>query len=166
MARNVNHNSGDADASDGEPVRHLRGLGGAQSPGEGDPMTEVPDSGDDALTVGPAIAAFRVDSVQGRAVVVASGEVDVTTAPGLREALGTASQVSARVVLDLTAVTFLDSSGIAVLLETMREGRRGHRTSLCLAGARARVRRVLDITRVDRMLPTYATLAEALERHS
>jgi anti-sigma B factor antagonist len=128
-------------------------------------MTEAPDSGDDALTADPsAIASFRVEEMQGRAVVVACGEIDMTTAPRLREALGAAPQVSAQVVVDLTSVTFLDSSGIAVLIDALKQGSHGHQMTLCLAGAAARVRRVLDITRVSRMLPTYETLAEALEQ--
>ena len=128
-------------------------------------MTEAPDSGDDALTADPSpIARFRVEEMQGRAVVVASGEIDMTTAPGLRQALGAAPQVSAQVVLDLTSVTFLDSSGIAVLIDAFKQGSHGQQMTLCLAGAATRVRRVLDITRVSRMLPTYETLTEALEQ--
>ena len=80
-------------------------------------MPEAPNPGKDTPTAYPnAPASFRLEEIRGRAVVVASGEIDMTTAPGLREALGAASQVSAQVVLDLTSVTFLDSSGIAVVL--------------------------------------------------
>jgi len=127
-------------------------------------MTEVPDPGDDALTAGPnALASFRVEEVHQRAVVVASGDIDMTTASGLREALMAATQASAHVVLDLTSVRFMDSSGIAVLLDAYRDGMNGQR-SLSLAGAQNMVRRVLDITRVSRMLTTYDTLADALDQ--
>jgi anti-sigma B factor antagonist len=128
-------------------------------------MTEAHDSGDDTPTANPtAPASFRVEVVQGRALVVASGEIDMTTASALREALANAAQVSARVVLDLTSVRFMDSSGIAVLLDALRaqKGRRGR--PLVLAGAQNMVRRVLDITRVNRMVPTYDTVAEALDQ--
>ena len=97
-------------------------------------------------------------------MVVASGEIDMTTAPGLREALGAASQASAQVVLDLTSVTFLDSSGIAVLLDALKGQRDRQASPLSLAGAPTSIRRVLDLTRVSRMFPTYETLAEALEQ--
>jgi len=127
-------------------------------------MTEVPDPGDDALTAGTkALASFRVEEVHERAVVVASGDIDMTTASGLREALMAATQASAHVVLDLTSVKFMDSSGIAVLLDAYRDGMNGQR-SLSLAGAQNMVRRVLDITHVSRMLPTYETLADALDQ--
>ena len=128
-------------------------------------MTGAPNPDEEARPADPnAPASFRVEEMHGLAVVVASGEVDMTTAPGLREALGAASQLSARVVLDLTSVTFMDSSGIGVLLDALRAGTGGHASPLCLAGAQPRVRRVLDITRISRMLPTYETLAEALDQ--
>ena len=127
-------------------------------------MAEAPDSGYDSPTIDSSTSAFRVDEVQGRAVVVASGEIDMITAPGLREALGAACQVSTRVVLDLTSVTFFDSSGVSVLVDALRQAHEGHRVSLSLAGATATVRRVLDITSISTMLPTYETLTEALEQ--
>lgn len=128
-------------------------------------MSKAAGSGEEDLAAGATTSAsFRVEQMHGRAVVIASGEIDMTTAPGLRDALAGASQASTRVVLDLTAVTFFDSSGIAVLIDTLRDGRQGRRHSLTLAGAAQTVRRVLEITRVDRMLPTYETLAEALDQ--
>lgn len=127
-------------------------------------MTEVPDSGDDTPTAGPnALASFRVEEVDRRAVVVAAGDIDMTTASDLREALDAATQVSAHVVLDLTSVRFMDSSGITVLLDAYRNLADGRR-SLSLAGAQNMVRRVLDITYVSRMLPTYETLTNALDQ--
>ena len=128
-------------------------------------MTGAPNPDEDARPADPhSAASFRVEEMQGLAVVVASGEVDVITAPGLREALGAASQLSARVVLDLTSVTFMDSSGIGVLLDALRTGAGRHASPLCLAGAQPRVRRILDVTRISSMLPTYQTLAEALDQ--
>jgi anti-sigma B factor antagonist len=102
--------------------------------------------------------------MQGCAVVVASGEIDVTTAPGLRHALKAASQVAARVVLDLNLVTFIDSSGIAILLEAYKHRQLGHEIALCLGDTRPVVRRVLEVTHVNTILPTYDTLAEAIAR--
>ena len=91
-------------------------------------MTEFPDSGDDSPTAGPnAPASFRVEEMHERAVVVASGDIDMTTASGLREALAAATQASAHVVLDLTSVKFMDSSGIAVLLNAYRDRAGGQR---------------------------------------
>jgi anti-sigma B factor antagonist len=97
------------------------------------------------------------------AVVVASGEIDIATAPTLREALLTASRASTRVVLDLTGVTFLDSSGLAVLIQALKSGDQEQEVPR-LVGPRPLVRRVLDITRLSQKLPIHETVAEALEQ--
>jgi anti-sigma B factor antagonist len=109
------------------------------------------------------LASFRVEQMSRGAVVVASGEIDVATAPTLREALLTASRASARVVLDLTGVTFLDSSGLAVLIQALKSGDHEHEVSPRLVGPSGLVRRVLDITRLSQKLPIHDTVAEALE---
>jgi anti-sigma B factor antagonist len=134
----------------------------APSP-RGAPTTR-PGDADDPPTPDDALATFHVDQVQGCSVVVAAGDIDISTAGGLRKALDAATSMSARVVLDLTSVTFMDSSGVAVLVGALKQ-RRGHQASLCLVGAGPAVRRVLDITHVDRLLPTYDTLATAI-KHS
>jgi anti-sigma B factor antagonist len=59
---------------------------------------------------------LRVEqSDEGRTVVHVAGEVDMATVPALRECLG---EVDGHVVVDLSGVTFLDSSGINVLVIT------------------------------------------------
>lgn len=89
------------------------------------------------------------------------GDLDLATAPALREDLVQASSEGPTlVVLDLERVEFLDSVGLSVIIgghkRLQHQGSRLH-----LAGARALVRRVLGLTRVDSMIPTYDTVAEA-----
>jgi anti-sigma B factor antagonist len=110
------------------------------------------------------LASFRVERMSQGAVVVASGEIDIATAPSLREALLTASRASTRVVLDLTGVTFLDSSGLAVLIQVLKSGDQEQQVSPRLVGPRLLVRRVLDITRLSQKLPIHETVVEALEQ--
>lgn len=54
--------------------------------------------------------------------VTVSGEVDRTTADSLREELSAAALRHATVTVDLSRVTYLDSSGIAVLFDRLRHG--------------------------------------------
>lgn len=62
-------------------------------------------------------------SAQRRAnVVTVTGEVDMATAPELREAIAAADLSGGRLVLDLSAVTFLDSAGVAVLFDYAAQG--------------------------------------------
>jgi anti-sigma B factor antagonist len=106
---------------------------------------------------------YRLELVQGYPVVSANGEIDLATAPGLREALVFAAGYSDRIIVDLTGVTFLDSSGVRVLLEAQaRSSRRGG--SLSLVGPVPAVQRVLTITGLDQRFPIQPTMQDALCR--
>jgi len=108
------------------------------------------------------VRSYTIEHRQGCAVLVASGEIDLTTAPALRHALEEASQEATRVVVDMSLVVFIDSSGLAVLLDAFEHRRLDHHIALCLGSTRTIVRRVLETTRIDTMQPTYDTLAEAI----
>jgi anti-anti-sigma factor len=56
--------------------------------------------------------------------VVPRGELDLVTAPLLARALHEAEQTAERrILLDLSAVSFMDSSGLAAVLEAVQRGR-------------------------------------------
>jgi len=89
------------------------------------------------------------------------GEVDAATAPALQDALEAAVVASAGAfVIDFTATTFLDSSGVAVLLRTRALLGREDRSLLlvCPAGA---VREVLGLCGLGDLFTLFATSADA-----
>lgn len=87
-----------------------------------------------------------------RAVVAASGQVDLATAPQLVEALRQAQTRDVdEIVVDLTDVDFLDSVGVRVLVEAARDAAQSG-VSLSVRGAQGWVARVLEITGVDEYL--------------
>jgi len=98
----------------------------------------------------------------GEVVVVAiRGELDAVTSREFDEYLTTARQQSDRVVLDLSAVDFMDTSSLAVIVGhwkklTARDG------TLALAGARYRYTKTLWITGLADRLPRYDTLEQAI----
>lgn len=95
-------------------------------------------------------------------VVWARGEIDLATAPDLRQALAEAvDRPGPRLVVDLTAVTFMDSSGLNLLLGAWR-ATQAFGGDIRLVGACNGVRRVIDIMQVDRILPNHATVAAAV----
>jgi anti-anti-sigma factor len=62
------------------------------------------------------------------AVVIVRGDVDIVTAPTLRAALATLDERDTDVAIDVAGVTFMDSTGLAILAaETRRERERGKR---------------------------------------
>lgn len=88
----------------------------------------------------------------GLPVVHVTGDVDVVTAPAMREALDAViGSGHRRVVLDLTRVEFIDSTGLGVLVGRLKSLRRGGGW-LTVAAAHERVLRVLSITGLDAVL--------------
>lgn len=97
-------------------------------------------------------AEVEVVAEGGAPLVVARGELDLASAPQLRSALmrATADDPS-RLVVDLTGVTFVDSTGIGVIIGTMRRGERRDR-DLRIRGASPGVRRILEIAGLTALL--------------
>ena len=81
------------------------------------------------------------------------------TAPALREAIDAGAAASGRLVIDLEAVTFVDSSGIGALLHAQRLGCQ----SVVLANPTTLVRRVLPVTQLDRICPVYESRQDAID---
>ena len=94
-------------------------------------------------------------------VIAIGGEVDRTTSAQLADYLGRIRRPGDHLVFDLTELSFMDSSGLHVLLACARtcaaDGAGVH-----LAGARAAPARLLHITGVDVHLPVYATAEQAI----
>jgi anti-anti-sigma factor len=90
------------------------------------------------------------------------GELDVATAPALRERLAPLLRRRMRLlVLDLSEIRFCDAAGLAVLIGTQRRARLSGIT-LRLAAPGAQVANVLRATGLDRSLSIHPTLAAAL----
>ena len=105
-------------------------------------------------TGGPVLDTRVVET--GSTVLVAlSGELDLATAPQLRSCLAplvTARTAPDELVLDLSALTFLDASGISALLTVQRAlAARGGR--LALRSPSRLVRRVVKVLDLDGLLP-------------
>ncbi len=107
-------------------------------------------------------ALFRTECVRGCAVVVASGEVDLCTSPALSEALEEAARTSDRIIIDLTRVTFLDSSGMAAMVGALNRNHHRQRGTFCLVGPSGLVLRALQITDLIKLFPIYDSLDDAV----
>lgn len=98
----------------------------------------------------------------GRTIVAATGEVDVYTAPVLDEALSAAIAGGATsVVVDLSGVDFLDSTGLSVLVKALKRVRDAD-GALDVVVTAERVSKVFRITGLDQVIPVHASLADAL----
>ena len=99
---------------------------------------------------------------RGDAVIVyVAGELDLYNADELRTVLDEAAAAKpARIVIDLGELTFTDSIGIGVLVgaRSAFADKRG----LLLAAPQRDIRRILEVSGLDRILPAYDTVEEAL----
>ena len=77
-------------------------------------------------------------------VVVVRGEVDLATADTLRSELRAAGERASTVVLDLREVSFMDTQGLAVVIEAQQAAAEGDRR-LVIARAPDRVQRLFDM---------------------
>jgi anti-sigma B factor antagonist len=107
---------------------------------------------------------FPVEVVGGVPVVAAPEEIDVTNAEVLRSALlAAAASGHGPLVVDMTRTKFCDSSGLHALLGAYkRAGAEGREVLLVIPSTA--VLRVFAITAVDRMIPIFTSVAEALAR--
>ncbi len=95
-------------------------------------------------------------------VVSVVGDVDLRSAPELRDRLASLGDAGAQhVVVDLTECEFLDSMGLGVLLGAKKRMARDGR-ELHVVVSSSDVRRIFEITMLDRVLDLHATRAEAL----
>ena len=110
---------------------------------------------------------LRTKQSDGTDIVEVSGELEMHAAPELRAelqrvcALENASQ-KPRVLIDLSQVSFIDSTGIGVLVGGLKRAREAG-GALVLVCPVPRLRRVFEITGLLQALPMYQTRDEALE---
>lgn len=100
----------------------------------------------------------------GVALVEVAGEVDLATAPELADEVCEALEQSETTlcVLDLTAVTFLASAGLAALTEAARQAGRLREPLRIVVDSNRPVIRPIEITGLDRILALYHSVEEAL----
>ena len=103
----------------------------------------------------------EIRHVGGSSVVSFRGDVDLEHSPAAREVLLSCVRSGRHLAVDLSGVEYIDSSGIASLVEAFQEARkRGSRFSLVSVSPPAL--RVFELARLDRVFTIHSTLEEAL----
>ena len=98
---------------------------------------------------------------QGRLVVELGGEIDLDRAPGVRELLLEAVGRGRDVLVDLSRVTYIDSSGIARLVEALQNaGKAG--TGFGLVAVSQEALRVFELARLDKVFAIHRDIDAAL----
>lgn len=106
---------------------------------------------------------LEVREVGSRSVVQVRGEIDVYTAPKLRERLiELVSEGSHHIVVDLEGVGFLDSTGLGVLVGALKRVK-SHDGSLSLVCTQDKILKIFEITGLDLVFPIYGSEKEATQ---
>ena len=91
-------------------------------------------------------------------VVSLSGELDIATADQLTEAMaGVQPAAGSRLIIDLSAVSFMDSTGLRVLIAANRDAAAGD-YSLVVVTGESPAKRVLELTRMDEHMQVVASI--------
>ena len=102
--------------------------------------------------------------IDGTTVLTIAGELDVSAAPFLREKLNELIRVGGGdVVIDLHRVSFVDSTGLAILLNALRRLTRARRHMAVVIGNSA-VRRAFEVTRLHWTFDVFDDVESALQR--
>ena len=105
----------------------------------------------------------NVERLGGVTVVRVAGEVDVASAPDLRKCLDDVPLDGSKVIVDLSDVSFLDSTGLGVLVGGWKRLNDGHRSSrMALVVTRPEIVRVLEITGLTEVFDLFPALGEAM----
>ena len=109
---------------------------------------------------------MNVSESDGLAVLSVLGEIDVATAPPLRQRLiGLVDDGWKRIVVDLEGVDFLDSTGLGVLVSVLKR-LRTNGGDLLLVCTRSQVLKVLEITGLTNVFPIFETVEAAVAAES
>lgn len=94
-------------------------------------------------------------------IIALEGEIDLACSPELREILDVHAKARRNVlILDFAKVSYVDSSGLATLVEYVRKVQ-DFGGKLALATVNTRVRTILDLVRLSEIFPIFPTVAEA-----
>jgi anti-sigma B factor antagonist len=106
---------------------------------------------------------IQIDAIKDGVVIRPSGDIDLSRAPSLRTQIAEVFKSSPmRVIIDLNEVPYMDSSGVATLVEGMQIASRGG-SKFILLGLQERVRSIFEIARLDTVFTITLDL-EAAER--
>lgn len=98
----------------------------------------------------------------GLSILKVGGEIDVYSAPNLREALiNLVNDGKYHIVVDMENVDFLDSTGLGVLVGGLKRVR-AHQGSLGLVCDKERILKIFRITGLTKVFAIYSSVDEAV----
>lgn len=106
--------------------------------------------------------AVRIENKNGLAVCYVDGEIDINTSPGIKKSFDKLIASKApRIVINLSKVTYVDSSGLATLVEILKN-MRSYGGKLRLTNLSAKVKSLFEITKLEKLFEIMADEQDAI----
>ena len=102
-----------------------------------------------------------VSQVDDRELVALGGDVDLASSPEARQAILAALNGGRGLLVDLSAVSYIDSSGVASLVEGFQTAREKG-LPFALVGVSESARLVLQLAHLDKVFPIFDSIEAAL----
>ena len=107
-------------------------------------------------------AQVAIDSTSNIPIVKVAGEIDIATVPLLVEHLDSIPAGVPQVIIDFSELTFIDSSGLNALVAFQKRLDEGaNPCTVHLVASRPSILKVLEVTGLDEVFPTSATIEQA-----
>ena len=98
---------------------------------------------------------------QGAVIACLGGDVDLENSPRARELLLECVGRGKKVLVDLSGVSYIDSSGVASLVEAFQVAKR-NQTGFALVSVNAAALRVLELARLDKVFTIHESVSDGL----
>jgi len=104
---------------------------------------------------------FPIQDMQGFSVIALSGDIDMSHSPDARKAILSCLKKTQNVMVDLSAVDYIDSSGVASLVEGFQYAR-SNNLEFGLLGVSDAAMSILKLARLDQVFTIYQSLEARL----
>lgn len=105
--------------------------------------------------------AYEVKAQDGYAIVVLTDDVDLSCSPEARKSILACLDKGHHTLVDLSAVTYIDSSGVASLVEGFQTAKKKN-LKFGLIGVSEAAMSVLELARLDKVFPIHTDVAQRL----
>lgn len=111
---------------------------------------------------GDSPVSFEIDDEQGYLIIRFAGEIDLYGSPHAREIILNCLKQQRNTVVDLSGVTYIDSSGVASLVEGYQVAKNSA-LEFGLINVSKSAMNVLQLAHLDKVFPIHASLNEHLQ---
>ncbi len=106
---------------------------------------------------------MEIEKKKGYLIVSLNGEFDIESSQTLKEEVRkNLTSENSNIVIDLTKVSYVDSSGLGTLIALQKDAR-FNGGSLSIVGASEQVKRVMKMTNLDKLFDFYTSINEVIK---